>query len=348
MSDLRQDIIAIAHKFLRKVSPSGPTNVMALCPFHDDNTPSFAMNTETGVFICHGCHAKGTLYTFLRDVGVDRATMQLEYKDILQQARDATPFQRDHTEPKLFDSEPIPEYLLGYFDGYRIDSLLQEGFEERTLKHFDVGYDSVHARITYPIRDIKGSLVAISGRAVYDSMSARYKVYNTEYEKFGLPKRGYFDKSRHMYNAHNVYPSTVLHNQGSHGGVILVEGFKACMWVWQMGFKDVMALMGSFLTWEHIWVLCDLGAPIYLFLDNNDAGLSGTVSSIKSLIENGTTLPLFVVEYPDRLKDEVKAQPDRLTQQELVEQVHNATVATTWLRKVRTWGIAPQLRAERH
>jgi hypothetical protein len=35
------------------------------CPFHEDNTPSFSVNQEKGVFYCHGCHEGGDVITFL-------------------------------------------------------------------------------------------------------------------------------------------------------------------------------------------------------------------------------------------------------------------------------------------
>lgn len=38
--------------------PSGK-NFVALCPFHDERTPSFYLYTETNTFICFGCNEKG-------------------------------------------------------------------------------------------------------------------------------------------------------------------------------------------------------------------------------------------------------------------------------------------------
>lgn len=47
----------------------------ALCPFHEEKTPSFAVNEEKGVFHCHGCGAGGDAITFVQTIeGIDFKT----------------------------------------------------------------------------------------------------------------------------------------------------------------------------------------------------------------------------------------------------------------------------------
>lgn len=38
--------------------------VQSLCPFHEDSAPSLSVNLKSGVFYCHGCQAKGDVFTF--------------------------------------------------------------------------------------------------------------------------------------------------------------------------------------------------------------------------------------------------------------------------------------------
>lgn len=56
----------------RFVLPSGSTEAMALCPFHDDHNPSFSVNVETGRWKCwgDGCRASGKLKHFCRKMGI--------------------------------------------------------------------------------------------------------------------------------------------------------------------------------------------------------------------------------------------------------------------------------------
>lgn len=343
MLDVSNEIRDIAERYLQKVKPSGPDNVMALCPFHDDNTASFAMNITNGVYFCHSCHAKGNLFTFLRGVGVSRGDIEMRYRVVVDAARLSMPASPDPTRPGVFDIPPIPEHVLGHFDGYRVDELLDAGFSEQTLRQFDVGYDKWHGRITYPIRDIKGDLVGISGKTVYNGVRPKYKIYNKEYKTWGLPERGEWDKRKVLYNMHTIYPSVYM--QPPHASfLVLVEGFKACMWVWQAGLRNVVALLGSYMSWEHRWLVERACGRVYMLLDNNAAGHNGTFQAGEMMLNapsgykphpemtRGSTTDVLVVNYPARLRDDEKAQPDNMTREEVWEQFFDAVPYSAWLR----------------
>jgi len=327
--DITSEIRALADHFLRGVKPSGSDHVMALCPFHDDHSASFAMSLINGVYFCHSCHAKGSLRTFLRNIGVPRSIVELQYEVLLQEARKATPAPPDPMSPGVFDNTPIPDSFLGLLD-YTPQSLLSAGFHEETIRYFEVGWDDWHGRITYPIRDIHGQLVAISGRTVHSGVKPRYKIYDREYEIWDLPARHGWDKRTVLYNAHEVYPAIFTHNsRDSH--IVLVEGFKACMWVHQAGLPNPLGLMGSYLSWEQRWILERIGATVHLFLDNNYAGRKGTIEAGDALLAR--TVDVKVIEYPPRLLAEENAQPDDLTAEEMWEQFAEAEPYYTWLTR---------------
>lgn len=329
--DVSGEIQQISRQYLRKVKPSGPENLMAVCPFHvkadgsQEGTPSFAISTVTGLWFCHSCQARGNLYTFLRDLGLGAAEISFRYQPLLEAAKRNLPPAPDPTRPgEIFSSNPLPEGLLGIFD-YCPLQLLDEGFAEETLRHFDVGFDMQHLRITYPIRDLSGNLVAISGRSINGAWP-RYKIYDMEYKAWDLPERRHWDKRTALWNAHSVYSNLFLTTAQSE--VVVVEGFKACMWVWQAGVKNVVALLGTYLSWEHQWILERLGSTVCLFLDNNDPGQIGTVKCGDRL--KASTL-VKVVKYPDRLTNEEKAQPDSCTKEEVLEQIQHAVSYSDWL-----------------
>jgi 5S rRNA maturation endonuclease (ribonuclease M5) len=51
-------------KYLQKVKKGGGSEFKALCPFHDDSTPSFCFNNDTGQYFCQGCAKKGDAFHF--------------------------------------------------------------------------------------------------------------------------------------------------------------------------------------------------------------------------------------------------------------------------------------------
>lgn len=318
MSEM-EAVLEIAQKYLKNVKRSGPENIMATCPFHEMGhkiTTTFTMSLTKGLFFCFSCEAKGTLPMFLKDIGTAPVVIERRYGTLIQAlARHKAP-QQNHLKPKAFSSDLLPEALLGIFD-YCPKALLDEGFTEETLSSFDVGYDDDHKRITYPLRDLSGKLVGISGRTIYDDVYPKYKVYDREYTKWNLPERNHFAKGAVLWNAHAIYPQVYF---GQVPEIVLVEGYKACMWLVQAGVHNTVALMGSYMTYDQQWVLERLGAPVYIMLDNDQAGRKGREYIGRTLSKS---LPVKVVEYDT-------PQPSDLGQDAVFEALEGATEFHCW------------------
>lgn len=233
--DIRFEIESIIRAHLTGVGHTGPDNLSARCPFHfksdgsQERSASFAMNLSTGLYFCHSCGAKGNLYTFFRDLGLPRTEIVLNYQHIIDGAKNNLPAAQNPIKAEVFDKNPIDHRLLGLLD-YAPPDLAQSGFSADTLRYFDVGYDQWHYRTTYPIRDLAGQLVAISGRSVVGA-TPRYKIYTDEYRVWGLPPRDSWNRGNVLYNGHRLYAG--LYHSREKADIVIVEGFKACMWVHQ-------------------------------------------------------------------------------------------------------------------
>lgn len=328
--NVEQEIKSIAEHFLRKVKQSGPNNIMAVCPFHrkmdgsEEHRPSFAMNISNGLYLCHSCQTRGNLYTFLRDLGVSRNDLTIRFGAVIEAATQNAPPKFNHLDPKIVETDPLPESMLGLFDQCPT-VLLAAGFTQETLRHFDVGYDYHHQRITFPLRDFQGRLAGISGRDVTGN-SLRYKVYDKEYADWNMPIRPSLEKRKLLWNIHDIYPG-IYHSSEQHN-VVIVEGFKACMWVWQAGITNVVALLGTYLSEEQKLILERLGITVYLFLDYNEAGLKGTSIAVRSLCKS---LPVKIMQYPERIvRASESAQPDSLTKDEILSTYSTAIDYLPW------------------
>lgn len=335
--DVRHEVETIIRNYLSGVGHTGPNDLSARCPFHykADGTPersaSFAMNLNTGLYFCHSCGAKGNLYTFFRDLGMPRTEITLNFQHIIDAAKSNLPAPLDPTKAQIFDKNPLDHRVLGLLDYEPLD-LLQAGFTPQTLRYFDVGFDRWHSRVTYPIRDLAGQLVAISGRSV-NGAQPRYKIYNQEYMVWGLPPREEWQRGNVLYNGHRLWS---LYHAREKADIFIVEGFKACMWVHQAGFTNVGALLGHYMSQPQKWILEDLvggfGGTVYMFLDNNWQGWHGCEVAGLDLAR---AVKVKVMMYPQRLRDNDDAQPDNCTPLE-IQQAKESAVDFYSFRAMRT------------
>lgn len=325
--DTSDNLLDFASKHLVGVQRSGPENVMAICPFHvkrdgqAERTPSFAFCIVNGLWLCHSCKERGSFRTLLRALASPQ-TLRV-YTPLLVEL-DCQVAHRG-TRRRVFVDLGVPpfeESVLGLFEGCPL-SLLDEGFEEETLQRFEVGYDERNQRVTFPLRDMVGRLVGFSGRAVGDVLP-RYKVYDkAEYEAWGLAPRK-VHKGLLLWNFHKMYPAAFFEESPKS---VLVEGFKACMWVHQAGFPNVVAMLGSSLSTQQKMLLERIGGTIYIFTDNDEAGQIARKQTATTL---GKSCRVKVVEYETR-------QPTDLSPEAVAQALESATDVGKWLLRGTSW-----------
>jgi len=302
---MSEDVLAIAQRHLHKVKRSGPENIMALCPFHDNtDTPAFTMSLTTGLYYCFSCQERGNLLTFLKNLGVTRVIIERQYRGLIDDLKKNAPRKADPLRPDSgkFQNAEVPEHLLGLFDQCPL-ALLEDGFEEELLQKLDIGFDEQHMRITYPLRKLDGTLVGISGRTV-NGDRPKYKVYDREFKDWDLPLHKTY-KSHLLWNGHLVYPEVYF----SRKPVIAVEGYKACMRMLQAGATNTVAIMGNEVSEQQKWQLERLGSEVWLFLDNNEAGFLGTVRAGMKI-----GLPVKLLMYPDDREQPSDLSPEEIKQ----------------------------------
>lgn len=317
--------------------------VMVRCPYHSggqERTPSMSISLLDPVFHCHACKESGHISKLFKHFGaskdlIDRALAAAGMRDAKKAAKGPqfdAPLAVPISVAEITDDDLEPgagrAYILNeaILDEYRLapKQYIKDGFHKSTLRWFGVGVDLENGRFTFPIRDYDGNLLGISGRT-YTGQEPRYKIYRSELirrREFGIPRDYSLDsvKSKLLWNGHQAFK----HVKEGHE-LVIVEGFKAAMWVWQSGHPAVVAIIGSYLSEDHADRLCRVVDSVTLFLDNDDAGIRGTEKAIKTLLKKG--LDVWVARYPD---DEVEitesgdaelkrfSQPDDIKEPEAV------------------------------
>lgn len=330
MSRVSMVVKDLVDRHLPKARRGNDGEWIAPCPLHEDSTPSFAINANTGLWICYAECGGGGLARLLYELDYSRKKVDNVLEPIRDDLRKAAARSTKlPTNHDMFLAEyPLPESVLGIFD-VDVDkhhpSLLRTGLDPELLKKFDIGWDRNLHRITFPVRDIYGNLAGISGRRTSREKphpQQKYRFYEREFREH-FP--GYsVDPARHIWNADQVYAR--LYKGGEDTPVYLVEGYKACLWMIQQGFPNTMALMGSYMTRKKAAFLHQLGCPAYVFLDNDRTGRKKTFKVADQLF--GPLPEVFIVELPWGGPE----QPDDLAKDELEMVIEQASTFTAWKR----------------
>jgi DNA primase len=252
--------------------PAGRSEVVGLCPLHEETRPSFYVNTRKDVFYCHGCGQGGDLIRFVelsrhlssrqsltyldpqRVAGSDSSAVLVQAAAFYQQQLACHPEALSYLNRRgLHDPTLIKELEIGYApggclrrhftaQGYSFDLLRQVGLLNGN------GSDALYQRIVFPLRQGE-HVVNLYGRSIGTAFAHRFLPGN----KGGLYG---WEKVRHCPE------------------VIVVEGLFDYPVLRQAGFRNVTCSLGTHLNTDQIRQLCDGSRTVYVTFDV-DANQSG-------------------------------------------------------------------------
>ena len=237
-------------KLLRDVRVSGE-GYRAVCPFCGHQR-AFLFNTSIGVFKCFKCRTQGGFRKIFEQFNIPNDMAEEELKRIAPLIRSNSVRVRYVKPAKIVT---LPEIRLALF--LEIESGVLP-FNKEFIKD-KILYDPSEQRLVFPIRDKVGNLIAVSGRAMRPNQWPRYKVYKFEEVKDYVPRN-----RQHLYLYNLFFPD---YHFGGDQQLILVEGYKAALWLVEKGFRAV-ALQGSQITRAQAELINETNAKVIIFLDN--------------------------------------------------------------------------------
>ncbi len=185
--------------------------------------------------------------------------------------------------------ESLSKYLLSV--GFKKDDIVDAGFAIKSEKKPGEIFDRFRGRIIFPIFDLSGKPIAVSGRFFEKVPGGRMPVDGQEPAKYvNSPETALFKKSRVLYG---------LDRARSHirkvDCILLVEGQFDLILAQQSGLPFAVALSGTALTPEHLSILGKLSKRLVLALDADQAGLrSGLKSAYMALLAGfDVKVPVF-------------------------------------------------------
>jgi DNA primase len=178
----------------------------------------------------------------------------------LQARLDAVLGDDEPEEETIFDESKLAPFARRV-PRYAIDPLPEgRDLTIEACKEWELGYDELRCRLVVPVRNIDGDLVGMMGRTIYEERKPKWYAYWN------------FSKGRYLYGEHKIDPAV--------GRVIVTEGMPDVWRPWQFGYRNIVALLGSRLTFGHESKLLRWGMDVYWFLDGNEAGRCGTSQCI--------------------------------------------------------------------
>ena len=303
----------------------------ALCPFHNEKTPSFTVFPETSSFYCFGCHEGGDVISFVMKYenleymeavrlladrvgmtlpdGTDQTAAQRK-KRMLEANRTAARFffnmlnseqgkkARVYLRERGLEDRTITKYGIGYAPdtwdslkkhlnekGFSNDEIVDAGLCSRTQRGNVV--DFFRDRVMFPVIDLRGQIIAFSGRTISDDPR---KYLNTR-------DTSLFKKSRTLFSF-NFAKNSDQHR------VILVEGQMDVISLWQAGFTEAVATLGTAITEEHAQLISRYVNEVLLCYDSDEAGQRATRRAIDILRAAGLDTAVIEVtgaKDPDEL-----------------------------------------------
>lgn len=328
---MRDQVLALVERYIGKgYKQAGGSNVVMVCPFEgpDRDRPSnkpFSVNADLGLFNCFSCHISGSLPHLLRMLHVPSDRIALETKGLsaaLEENRRlrSQELQRQwyHKDP-LEAAVPLSKVVLKPYEWMPL-KLVDDGFHPDLLREQSIGFDPLNQRITFPIFDLYGRLAGVMGGRQFDWQEPKYKVYRgrqvdpvtkrVSESDFGpwfaeMYPDYTWQNHDHLWGFNEVYPHLFYSQEVQ--TVIVVEGFKARLWLLQNGYRNTVAIMGSKLSERQKQLLLRPRAKIILFLDNDLAGQDGMRKSGRDL--NLRNDSVWVARYPPHRWE---CQPDQL------------------------------------
>jgi DNA primase len=253
---------------------------VGLSPFSKEKTPSFTINDEKGFYHCFSSGEHGNIFDFLVKVeklnfgdavrklaatagmptfkftkeNIEVENKRKKYDEILTIALQH--YQKNFSENdsvkkyaygRGLTQEILSTFKIGYSGEYGLNVSLFSGFNQKELIESGIFFhdeknnkliDRFKNRLIFPIFDYNNKVIGFGGRALSQNYLAKY---------INSPETEFFKKGFNLYNLNNAK------NENKQSGIVfVVEGYMDAISLYQAGFKNVVATLGTAMTESHL------------------------------------------------------------------------------------------------
>ena len=344
----RTDIVEVVSSYL-PLKRSG-VNHQGLCPFHQEKSPSFNVNSARQIFHCFGCGVGGNVFSFLmrmEGLSFPDAVRRLGEKVGVEVEEEAVSPEevrrRDERERILRINEVAGEFyqqlLLTDEEGAPGRRYLrQRGYESEIVRTFQLGFapggweslakhlagksfsseDSQKAGLVRPGKQERGDYDLFRNRLLFPihDLQGRMVAFGGRVLDDSLPKyinspeTAVYHKGQTLYGLYQARDA-MRHN----GEALVVEGYFDVLALHRAGFSGAVATCGTALTADHARLLKRYADKILLIFDEDAAGRQATFRAMDALVPAGLSVSVVTMpvgEDPDSLLKEKGEEGFRL------------------------------------
>lgn len=342
------DIVEVVSGYI-PLKRSGRT-FKALCPFHQEKTPSFIVHPEKQIFHCFGCGTGGNVFSFL--MKFENLTFPEALRNLAGKVNFPLPEPTSRSTEEVSESVALYEiYRLAheYYSENLKDKikgeaarnyLAKRGFDESIWKEFSLGWATADWRGLFEFlvrRRMKEAILFRSGLVLrsreggnpYDLFRGRllFPIFNLQGKVIAFGGRGLgdempkylnspesaiFRKRRELYGLH----LSKRFLSATEPRILIVEGYFDFLRVYGSGFKNVAATLGTSLSEDHVRVLKRFVQEAVVVYDGDQAGESAALRGLEVFLEGEMSVKVVTLPQgkdPDSLiKEELAASFQKL------------------------------------
>ena len=312
-------------------------NLLGLCPFHNEKTPSFNVNPARNIYKCFGCGKAGGPLQFLMDY------QQLTYPDALrylakkynieiEETRDETDQKEQIEKQNLTESIYIANaYAQKFFTGYMFNNeagavglayFKERGFLDKTIEKFQLGYapdggDVLTKKMLkegYQLDILKkAGLTSPKEGSTYDFFRNRvmFPIHNMTGKVVAYGGRIMVKDEKAPKYVNTAESEVYQKSKILYGGFfakneirkkdecLMVEGYTDVISLHQSGIENAVSSSGTSLTVEQIRLIKRMTPNITMLYDGDAAGIKAALRGTDLILEEGMNVRIVVLPSPE-------------------------------------------------
>ena len=300
------------------------------CPFHNEKTPSFSVDSDSQLYYCFGCHKGGTALNFVMEM--ERMDFQEAVKHLAERAHMALPeftpaqdrksFVTSQERERIYEANVIAarylHSLLWTDEGAEVLSYLyKRGLNDSDIRRFGLGaapkgWDGLISHLGE--KGFEAPLLKKAGLAVerdgkyYDMFRGRaiFPIINAQGKVLGFGGRAMGDAQPKYLNTpdtpvfnkrQGLYALNFVRNERDVGRLVLVEGYMDTVSLRKHGVRGVVATLGTALTEEQARLIKRYVSEVWISYDGDAAGQKAALRAL-DIFDTQEGLSPRVIDYP--------------------------------------------------